>query len=158
VTYLALITTVHTLLSLVAIVAGVLVVRDLLAGRRATDGVFLATAVVTSITGFAFPFKGVTPALIVGVLALAILAACWAARDPRRGGRLWRLIYAWGVTASLYLLVLVAIVQAFKHLGPLNALAPHGDEPPFVAVEVAALALFIVVGFLVARRSRNAAA
>jgi hypothetical protein len=155
-TYLAAITIVHTVLSLIAIVAGVPVVRDLLAGRRGADQAFLATAALTSLTGFVFPFKGVTPGQIVGGLALAILAVCWARRGRLRDSGLWRAIYASGMTASLYLLVFVGVVQAFKHLGPLNALAPNGNEPPFVAVQAVLLVVFVVIGFLAARRFRRA--
>ena len=46
----------HTILSLVAIVAGFVVVRDLLASRTPPTwtAVYIATAVLTSVTGFGF--------------------------------------------------------------------------------------------------------
>jgi hypothetical protein len=71
---------------LVAIVAGLSVTVDLLRGRitRLPTDVFLVTAIATSVTGYFFPFSGVTPAMIVGAIALAILALVLLARHQFR--------------------------------------------------------------------------
>jgi hypothetical protein len=155
-TYLAAVTILHTALSLVAIAAGAVVVAGLLRNRddlRPT-AFFLACAALASLTGYVFPFKGVTPAQVVGLLALAILALCWSARARSRASAFWRATYAAGLVASLYLLAFVGIVQAFKHLPMLNALAPHGNEPPFLAAQGAALILFAIIGVFATRRFR----
>jgi hypothetical protein len=159
-TYLTAITIVHTAISFVALAAGCLVVAALLNNRdeRGPNSFFLASAALASLTGFVFPFAGITPAQIVGLLAVAILAACWRLRETSLASPLRRAIYVGGLVASLYLLAFVGVVQAFKHLAPLKALAPNGNEPPFVVAEVVTLALFAAVGLAVVLRFRGAAA
>jgi hypothetical protein len=159
-TYLAVITVVHTAVCVVAIVLGALVMRRLLAADPNPDPnqAFLAAAAIASLTGYAFPFKGVTPAQIVGLVALAILAGCWVARARLGDSSFWRALYAAGLTASLYLLAFVTVAQGFKHIAPLNALAPTGSEPPFAAVQAVVLVLFVILGFVAVRRFRNAPA
>jgi len=60
----------HTILSLIAIVTGFVVVRDLFASRvsPARTGTFIAAAVLTSATGFGFtaPFG---PSHMVGIIS-----------------------------------------------------------------------------------------
>jgi amino acid transporter len=137
----------HTAISLIAISAGIVVVKQLLAGHidRAWTKWFLAMAIATSVTGYFFPFIGVTPAQIVGVIALVILALVLVAiRNGRKGA--WRWIYAMGSVASLYLLCFVLVVQSFKHMPFLTPLAPTGSEPPFQITQLVVLALFIALG------------
>jgi len=50
------------------------------------DRAFLAATVLTSLTGFGFPFEHVLPSHIVGVLSLVVLAvAILAAFAPDKG-------------------------------------------------------------------------
>ena len=53
----------HTILSLVAMVAGFVVVRDLFASRTPPTwtAVYIATAVLTDVTGFGFSFPSAPP-------------------------------------------------------------------------------------------------
>ena len=56
-------TILHVLISLVGIASGLLVVYGLLRGKR-FDGatvIFLATTILTSVTGFLFPFEHLLP-------------------------------------------------------------------------------------------------
>ena len=57
-TGLQIFTAVHTLISLVAIVAGFVVMAGLIGSKRrdAWTAVFLGTAAATTVTGFFFPF------------------------------------------------------------------------------------------------------
>ena len=48
--------------------------------------------------------------------------------------------------ASLYLLIFVAIAQAFSKVPFLHVLAPTGSEPPFAIAEIIGLLVFIVIG------------
>jgi len=64
----------------------------------------------------------------------------------------WRWIFAAGLVASLYLLVFVAIVQAFLKVPPLHDLAPTGSEPPFAIVQLLTLGLFVALGIAAALR------
>ena len=71
-------TLVHVLLSLIGIVSGLIVLFGLLRSNLMNGWtlLFLVTTVATSVTGFGFPFHGVTPAIIVGILSLIVLALC----------------------------------------------------------------------------------
>lgn len=146
----------HTWLSLIAIATGIVVVLDLTAGRerRGWTFAFLATAILTSATGFGFPFTGVLPSHIIGAVALAVLAVTVPAGYlfQRRGH--WQWIYAAGVVTSLWFLVFVAVAQAFAKVPSLKALAPTQAEPPFAIAQLIVLAAFVVVGFLAVRGSR----
>src|SRR6187200_2033042 len=75
-------TLVHVVISVLGVIAGLVVVGGLMTGGR-LDGwtaLFLATTVLTSLTGFGFPLTKVSPPHIVGALSLVVLAICLAAR------------------------------------------------------------------------------
>jgi phage-related holin len=155
-TYLWAITVVHTLISFVALAAGIFAVADLLRlGARGTAmRLFLWTAFLTSATGFLFPALSLTPAVVVGIIALLVLAAvAWAARRLNQAGP-YRAVYGAGVVASLYLLVFVAIAQAFQKVPVLHAMAPTGGELPFALSQGVALLLFIAIGVVAVRGGR----
>jgi hypothetical protein len=68
-------TVVHVVLSQIGIGSGVVAIYGLLKAKtpgRWTQA-FLATTAATSIAGFWFPFHGVTPAQVLGVLSLVAL-------------------------------------------------------------------------------------
>lgn len=152
-TYLQAITLIHTALSLIAIVAGIRAVAGLFSDGLPPPSarLFLTLAVLTSVTGFFFPFHRVTPAMITGVIALLVLAAALFAFYGRQLSGAWRPIYAAGLVVSLYLLVFVGVVQAFQKIAPLAALAPTQSEPPFVATQLIVLLGFIALGWRAAR-------
>lgn len=143
----------HTALSLIAIVVGIPAMSGLL-GRtpqhRATEA-FLALAIATSVTGFLFPFNGVTPAFLTGIAAMLVLGAVLLARYRFAGVPLARRVYAGGMVVSLYLLVFVAVVQAYLKVPFLNRLAPTGTEPAFVGTQLAVLLGFAVLGVAAVR-------
>jgi hypothetical protein len=145
--------TIHTALSLIAIAAGVVVVFDLLrAGATPFWTVlFLATAILTSATGYLFPFNGVLPSHIVGGVALLVLAVVLAARYVfgLQGG--WRKADAIGMVASLYFLVFVLVAQGFLKVPSLHNLAPTGSEPPFAIAQAVVLLVFVWLGVSVTR-------
>ncbi len=154
-------TFIHVVLSLVGIAAGLVVLRGLL-GSKSSSGwtaTFLGTTAATSLTGFLFPFHGVTPGIVLGVLSLIVLAAAVAGRYAFRLAGPWRGIYAAGSVAALYFNVFVLIVQAFAKLHALHALAPTTPPsgPVFSVVQGLALAVFAVMGVLAVRRFRPAA-
>src|SRR3984893_12666495 len=71
----------HVALSLVGIVAGVVVAAAMLGSKTANGwtALFLATTVLTSVTGFLFPSNKVLPSHIVGVISLLVLIIAIAA-------------------------------------------------------------------------------
>jgi len=157
---LATFTVIHVIISLIAIVAGFIVLGGLLTAQRMSlmTLIFLLFTAATSVTGFLFPFNGFTPAIGVGIVAIIILILTVIARYMFRlvGG--WRLIYTAGAVISLYLNVFVLIVQSFQKVPALNAYAPTGSEPPFAATQGVVLALFVIFGLLAIWKFRPALA
>lgn len=152
-------TTVHTLISLLAIALGLVWVADLLRGRQSAlvAGLFLLTTILTSVTGFMFPASAVTPAHIVGAISLVALAAAVAALYIFRLRGIWRPVYIVTAVLALYLNVFVGVVQAFQKIGPLHTLAPTQSEPPFAIAQTIVLVLALIVGWLAVRRFRGGA-
>ncbi|MCW6512791.1 hypothetical protein [Lichenifustis flavocetrariae] len=122
----------HTLISLVAIVVGVFALRDVFRAQASSGSLttFIVLAIATSATGFILPLHGVSPAVVISILALIILAAVLLSRGRLRGSRWARWIYVGGLVASEYLLIFVGVVQAFTKVAPLKVLAPTQSEPP----------------------------
>lgn len=146
-------TGIHTWISLLAIAAGLIVVAGLLGGtaRPPATGLFLATAVLTSATGFLFPFSGLKPSHVVGVVALLILAIALYGLYARHLAGRWRPIYVASAVASLYLLVFVGVAQAFAKVPALQTLAPTQSEPPFAIAQAVVLLIFGFVGYRAVR-------
>jgi hypothetical protein len=148
--------TFHVLISLVGIVSGLVVLWGMINNQRMSllTAIFLATTLVTSLTGFLFTFNGVTPALVVGVIAVLVMIAALFARYIRRMAGGWRGIYVVTAVISLYLNVFVLVVQLYLKVPSLHALAPNGSEPPFAITQGAVLLLHVLLGFLAFRRFR----
>jgi hypothetical protein len=153
-------TLIHTVLSLVGIVAGLVVAGGLAAGKLLARWavVFLAATIATGVTGFGFPFVTLLPSHIVGIVLLVVLGAVIVAQYVQHllGG--WPRIFAAGVVLATYLNTFVLVTQLFRRLPALVALAPTQSEPPFAITQALVLALFIwmavaaVKGFRVASR------
>jgi hypothetical protein len=138
----------HVILSLVGIGSGFVVVYGLLGSKR-FDGwttLFLATTVATSVTGFFFPFHSFLPSHALGILSLMVLALAILGRYRFRLAGGWRRTYVVSAVIALYLNVVVLIVQLFRKVPALQALAPTQSEPPFQVVQLAALLLFAALG------------
>lgn len=141
-------TLIHVVISVVGIIAGLVVAGGLIAGAR-LDGwtaFFLAATVLTSLTGFGFPFTVVMPPHVVGALSLVVLAVCLTARYWKRMEGRWRATYVITAVTALYLNVFVLIVQLFTKTPPLAQLAPTQQEAPFAVTQVLVLALFVWLG------------
>jgi hypothetical protein len=149
----------HVVISLVAILAGLIVLRGWLTARR-LDGwtlIFLLFTLATSVTGFFFPFHGFTPAIGTGILSVVVLLVAFAGLYAFHLEGPWRWIYLVSAAIALYLNVFVLIIQAFLKIPPLHALAPNGNEPPFAIVQGIVLVLFVIGGFMAVRRYRPVA-
>jgi hypothetical protein len=143
-------TQIHVAISLIAIFTGLVVMFGLLTRKRLDrwTALFLLTTVLTSVTGFFFPFHGFTPALGVGIFSMLVLAVTIFARYARHLAGPWRWIYVISAMVALYLNVFVLIVQAFQKVPVLKALAPTQSEPPFLFAQLLALVLFIALSIL----------
>ncbi|MGA2214930.1 MAG: hypothetical protein ABSH31_16770 [Bryobacteraceae bacterium] len=152
-------TILHVAISLIGILSGFVVVFGLVGGKR-LDGwtaLFLTTTVLTSVTGFMFPFEKVTPGIKLGIISVVVLAIAIAARYAFHLSGAWRTIYAVGATLALYLNVFVLVVQSFEKVPALHALAPTGSEPAFWAAQLVVLAAFLVLGTSATIKFRHAA-
>jgi hypothetical protein len=146
----------HVAISIVAIVAGSLVVFGMLAAKRwpLLTALFLITTAATSVTGFMFPYHGVTPGIVVGILSMVVLLIATIALY---GGHLaggWRGTYVITAVLALYLNFFVLIAQSFEKVPALHALAPTGKETPFKVAQLVALVVFVLLGVLAVKRFR----
>jgi hypothetical protein len=146
----------HSIISLLAIVAGIVVVKDLLASKadKSWSLLYFITAIATSVTGFGFPFTKFLPSHGVGILSLILLFAAVLARYVFNYAGSWRWIYAVGVTLGEYFLVFVLIAQAFMKVNALHTLAPTQTEPPFAIAQLILLAIFVVLTIAAVRKFR----
>src|SRR5438132_1378114 len=145
-------TIIHVIISLVGIFTGLVVLLGMLSGKH-LDGWtkwFLITTVLTSVTGFFFPFHGFTPAIALGIMSLIILAVAIYARYPCQLAGHWHWIYVVTAVIALYFNVFVGVVQAFLKVPALHALAPTQTEQPFKLTELVVLAIFILLGIIAA--------
>jgi hypothetical protein len=132
---------IHVGVSLIGIVSGLIVLYGLLAGKRlaAWTALFLATTILTGVTGFPLPPFGWDPARVVGVILLVLTGAAVVALYLFHLAGAWRPIYLVAAVTSLYLNCFVGVVQAFQKVSALHALAPTQSEPPFLIAQVALL-------------------
>jgi hypothetical protein len=138
----------HVVLSVLGIVAGLVLVGGLVAGKR-LDGwaaAFLVTTILTNVTGFGFPFMAILPSHVVGGLSLIVLPVVAYALYGQHARGPWRRVFTIGSTAALYLNVFVLVVQLFAKVPAMQAIAPTQSEPPFALTHVVVLALFVVLG------------
>jgi len=156
VTLLTAFTIVHVIISLVGIGSGFVVVFGLLTAKR-LDGwtaVFLTSTLLTSLTGFGFPFAHLLPSHVVGVISLVVLTVAIVARYSLHLAGAWRWIYVVCAVLALYLNSFVGVVQSFLKVPALKALAPTQKEPPFLIAQLAVMAIFIVLGILAVKKFR----
>ncbi len=155
---LATFTVVHVTISLVGIVAGLFVMVGLLTSSqmRGSTALFLTTTILTSVTGFVFPFTKILPSHIVGIISLVLLGTAVFALYVRHIRGLWRPIFVVTAMLALYLNVFVLIIQAFLKVPALKALAPTQTELSFLIVQGAALLFFLTVTIAAAIKFRPA--
>jgi hypothetical protein len=151
-------TTLHVIISLIAIVSGIIVMFGLL-GSKPMPGltaIFLLFTILTSATGFLFPFEKLLPSHMIGILSLVLLAiACIALYVMKLSGS-WRWIYLVTALISLYLNVFVLVVQSFLKIPALTALAPGNPPsgPAFAVIQGVVLLFFVLVIIGTVRRFR----
>ena len=149
-------TKVHVVISLIGIASGLIIVFGMLAAQRFDrwTALFLLSTLATSVTGFLFPFHGVTPGIVVGIISVVVLAIAIFARYPQHLRGSWRWIYVVSAVVALYLNVFVLIAQLFQKVPQLKALAPTQSEPPFAVTQLGVLVLFVLLGIVATIRFR----
>ena len=153
-------TTLHVVISLIAIASGIIVMFGLLGSNRmpGLTATFLLFTILTSATGFLFPFTVLLPSHMVGILSLVLLAIALIALYAMKLSGAWRWIYVVTAMVSLYLNVFVLVIQAFLKVPALTALAPGNPPtgPVFGVVQGVVLVFFVVVIIGAVRRFRPA--
>ncbi len=151
-------TTLHVIISLIAIVSGIVVMFGLL-GSKPMPGltaIFLLFTILTSATGFLFPFEKLLPSHVIGILSLVLLAMACIALYVMKVSGAWRWIYVLTAMISLYLNVFVLVIQSFLKVPALTALAPGNPPsgPAFAVVQGIVLLFFVIVIVGAMRRFR----
>jgi hypothetical protein len=139
---------IHVLISVLGIITGLVAVGGLVSGRL-LDGwtrFFLATTLLTSLTGFGFPFVKVAPPHIVGAVSLLVLAVCLVALFLKKLSGGWRTTYVVTAVVALYLNTFVLVVQLLQKTPPLAKVAPEGS-PAFGGTHLVVLGVFVWLGW-----------
>jgi len=137
----------HVFVSLVAIGAGIFVLYGLLNAKslRILTALFFVTTIATSLTGFLFPFRGVTPGIILGVLSMIVLLLGIVALYMQKLAGPWRGVYVVSVMLAFYFNFFVLVVQSFEKVPALNAVAPTMSSPGFAITQLIVLLIFILL-------------
>lgn len=149
-------TLVHVMISLIGIASGYGMLAGMLSGKILPrwTAIFLITTFATSVSGFFFPFQGVTPAIIVGILTTLLLAVAIYAY-PRRSSPTWCRRFITCSAISLYFNTFVLIAQIFQKIPVIKALAPTQSEPPFAITQLLLLLIFIPLTLTARHRAEN---
>jgi hypothetical protein len=147
-------TQVHVLISLIAIAAGMGVLFGFLTRRKfpILNVTFLIMTALTSLTGFLFPFHGMTPGIIVGILSMVVLVIAAIARWGGHMAGIWRGTYVVTSGIALWFNVFVLFAQLFEKVPELHAIAPTQQSPAFGLTQGLILILFVAVTFRAVKR------
>ena len=153
-------TVMHVVISLVGIATGFVVMAGMLKGQRLDTWTFwfLLFTLLTSITGYGFPFDHVLPSHIVGAISLVVLVIAIVARYAFNHAGAWRWIYVVTALLAQWLNVFVLVAQGFLKVPALKALAPTQSEPPFLIAQTVVMVLFIITGIAALRKFHQPAA
>ncbi|HEY1160012.1 MAG TPA: hypothetical protein VGE83_05245 [Terracidiphilus sp.] len=151
-------TLLHVILSLVGIGAGLIAIFGLIVNRLLPrwTALFLVTTVLTSLTGFLFPNKTVTPGIVIGILSMIVLILAAVALYGRGLAGAWRGTYVITASLALYFNVFVLFAQLFAKVPALKAIAPTQASPAFGITQLIVMAIFIVLTTLAFKRFRSA--
>lgn len=157
-------TQLHVIISLIAIISGIIVALGLLGARRmpGMTAIFLITTVATSITGFMFDtpvdaprvIGSFDPPKVVGLISLIFLTLAILALYSYKLAGSWRGIYVISAIIALYFNCFVLVVQSFQKITFLHALAPTQKEPPFAVAQLILLILFVGLGIAAFKKFR----
>ena len=153
-------TIIHVIISLIGIATGFVVIFGMIGGHRLNGWTFwfLLFTVLTSLTGFGFPFDHLLPSHIVGIISLVVLLIAIVARYSFDLAGAWRWIFIVAAVVAQWFNVFVLVVQSFQKIDILKILAPTQSEPPFQIAQGAALILMIVLAVAAMRKFHPQAA
>lgn len=137
----------HVFLSVVGLGAGVFVVLGFFSAKRFSilTSTFLVATTLTSVTGFLYPFHGMTPGIVIGILSIIALGVAIFALYVKRLVDSWRVIYVVSACVALYFNFFVLVAQAFDKVHVLHSISPSQTSPGFALSQLAVLVLFILL-------------
>lgn len=149
-------TAVHETMGLIAILAGLVVVIGMFGARRmpAITALFFATTLLTGVSGVLFHGVSLDPAFQARIVSFAFVGLALVARYVRRLSGHWRAVYVISVVVALYLNVYVALWQIIFKLPPVLLLLSRQAEPPFPEIQLAVIAVFLVLCVVALRTYR----
>jgi predicted acyltransferase len=153
---LAAYTILHVIISLIGIVTGFIVMAGMYTSQYnpSLTKTFLIFTILTSLTGFFFPFHGFKPSYVIGVLSLIALAIAWIALYKHRLAGKWRWIYVVSAIVAQWFNFFVVVAQSFMKIPALHAFAPNGNEPPFAVTELFVMLFFAAFAILAVKKFR----
>jgi hypothetical protein len=133
----------HTTASLIGLVIGLFVLRDLFASRRPAGlaALFLATMAVANLSGFLFPSRHIGVGHVSGAISVAALAVAIAACAMRCVGG-WAAAYAAGVVTLLYCDALIAVFMVFVRVPFLH----QAGQGSVLGIQLLVLGIFVGLG------------
>ena len=133
----------HTAASLIGLVIGLFVLRDLFASRRPAGLaiLFLAIMAVANLSGFLVPSRHIGIGHVSGVISIAALAAAIGACAMRCAGA-WASVYAVGITTLLYCDSLIAVFMVFGRIPFLHEAGPGS----VLGIQLLVLGIFVGLG------------
>ncbi|OUM03449.1 hypothetical protein [Variovorax sp. JS1663] len=148
---------VHTAISLVAVIAGlVALARDKeISPRNAIGMTYIVMTVLTCLTGFGiFQHGGFGKPHALGVITLVVLGVAWLARTPRILGRAATYVETVSYSLTFFFHMIPGATETFTRL-PTGAPLFSGPEDPALQKVIGTLfAVFLVGAFLQVRRLR----
>jgi hypothetical protein len=140
----------YILMSVLGILSDVVLVCGLIAGRR-LDGwtaLLLGIGVASSMSGLLFSFR-FQRSEIIELTCLTMLALSVLVRYERHSMSGWPRVCLIAGEITLYLNMVLLVVQCFRYIPILRAMAPRRADTPFLATEIIVLGIFCA--FLVRR-------
>jgi hypothetical protein len=149
-------TQLHVIISLIGIATGFVVIFGMIGSRRfpLLTAIFLITTLLTNITGFMFPLKGITPGIVIGVLSTLVLILGVFGLYVEHLTGAWRGCYVVSAVLAQFFNFFVLIVQSFQKIPALKAMAPTQTELPFRIAQLSALVVFIILGVIAYKKFR----
>lgn len=133
----------HTAASLIGLMLGLFVLRDLLASRRPAGLaiLFLSIMAMANLSGFLFPSRHIGVGHVSGVVSVAALAAAIVACVLRCAGT-WASVYAIGVVTLLYCDTLIAVFMVFVRVPFLH----EAGTGSVLGIQLLVLGIFVGLG------------
>jgi hypothetical protein len=151
---LAQFTFIHVALSLIGIGAGFFVLFGFLKSLhlRILTALFFLSTIGTSLTGFLFPNKTITPGIVLGVLSMIVLVLALYAQYGKKLAGPWRGVYVVSVCMAFYFNFFVLVAQAFAKVPALKQVAPTMASPAFGLAQLVLLFIFVLLTIRAVKR------